>query len=191
MPESSDVRSLLVAREPIEWRRPRGRPKSSLLSRFGCHGRLTGGGHCFFSEQIYVERKDQRSRSSCYAPDAGVGCERRRQKPSLLCIYLCNKGATTGGSGSPRHFSDPQLWTELRFIWSFFHWEVDYFKISVSTIHQIERFEVTNSKQFLEGSASPLPRPLPAICRASCFPVFVNFTIKQCRSWINNTIEHL
>ena len=43
-----------------------------------------------------------------------------------------------------------------------FHWKVDHFKISVSTIHQIERSEVQNSKYFLgRGSPSPLPRPLP------------------------------
>ena len=31
MPEHSDVRGLLIARVPVEWRRPRGRPKSSWL----------------------------------------------------------------------------------------------------------------------------------------------------------------
>ena len=36
--------------------------------------------------------------------------------------------------------------------------------ISVSSIHQIEQFEVRNSKNFLgRGSPSPLPRPLPPL----------------------------
>ena len=160
--------------------------------RFGCHERLIGGGHCYFSEQIFVERKDQRKCSSCYTLDAEVGCERGTQKPSLLCTYLCNKGATPEGVRILSKFLViPNCGQSLGSCEFFFHWEVDYFKISVSTIHQIQRFEVKNSKHFLEFSVSPLPRPLPAISRASCFPVFVDVTIKQCRSWINNTIEHL
>ena len=43
-----------------------------------------------------------------------------------------------------------------------------YFKISPSTIHQIEPFEVRNSKSFLgRGSPSPSPDPPPALSRAS------------------------
>ena len=47
--------------------------------------------------------------------------------------------------------------------WMFFCflWKVDFFKISLSTIHQIERFEVRNSENFLEGSPSPFPKPIP------------------------------
>ena len=38
--------------------------------------------------------------------------------------------------------------------------KVDYFKISLSSIHQVERFEVQNSKNFLgRGSPSPLRSP--------------------------------
>ena len=68
-------------------------------------------------------------------------------------------------------FIDPHFWTELMFVWtvfSWFHWIVDYSKIFVSIIHQIERFEVRNSNHFLErGSPSPLSRPIPALSRAS------------------------
>ena len=46
------------------------------------------------------------------------------------------------------------------FFYVFFEKSI-FFKISLSTIHQIERFEVRNSKNFLRsGSPSPLPRPL-------------------------------
>ena len=42
--------------------------------------------------------------------------------------------------------------------------KVDYFKISLSTIHQFERFEVRNSKIFLgRDSPSPLTQALPLI----------------------------
>ena len=41
--------------------------------------------------------------------------------------------------------------------------EVDYFKIYLSTIHQIERFEVQNSKKFLGDSPSPSPDPFPLL----------------------------
>ena len=57
-------------------------------------------------------------------------------------------------------------WFET-FVWNVFLcflWKIDYIKISVSIIPQIELFEVRNSKNFLgRGSPSPLPRPLPPL----------------------------
>ena len=89
-------------------------------------------------------------------------------------------GPTTGGlgvrpSGPPRHFYWPPILDRAfnmggRFnsvtlqIEMFFY---VFFEMSIisrfpSTIHQIERFEVRHSKNFLgRGSVSPFPRPLP------------------------------
>ena len=44
--------------------------------------------------------------------------------------------------------------------------KVDYFKISLSTIHQIEQFEIQNSKKF---PGKGLPSPSPAFYQASPF----------------------
>ena len=76
------------------------------------------------------------------------------------------RGRVGVGVRTPQHFNDPQLWTAFymeggRFSSITYCNKVDYFKIYLSTIHQIERFEVRNSKTFLgRGSPSPLPRPL-------------------------------
>ena len=84
MPESSDVRSLLVARVPVEWKRPRGRPKSSWLRtvRADLDTRdvsLEEAIAISVDRSMWREKINEVACSSCYAPDAGVGCERRRR----------------------------------------------------------------------------------------------------------------
>ena len=70
-----------------------------------------------------------------------------------------------GGVKTPNIFIDPQLLTAFYMgvgLAVLHRNKVDYFKIYLSTIHQIERFEVQNSKNIPgRGSPSPLPRPPP------------------------------
>ena len=76
-------------------------------------------------------------------------------------------GAGWGEVRTPNFFIAPQFWTvfnvgDLSFVLNVFLFSLKsrFFKISLSTIHQIERFEVRNSENFLEGSPSPLPKPI-------------------------------
>ena len=91
------------------------------------------------------------------------------------CSHFLGEGIGGGGGWgggqdpqlfySPPHFGQRLTWgigsTHLSWMFFCFLWKVDFFKISLPTIHQIERFEVQNSENFLEGSPSPLPKPIP------------------------------
>ena len=99
-----------------------------------------------------------------------------RELLHFWALYLKSTRVQLLGGREVRIFINPQLWTEFYwpptvdsahirlkcFLYVFI--EVDYFKIFVSTIHQIEWFETWNSKKIL---GEPLPRPLsPALSRA-------------------------
>ena len=68
---------------------------------------------------------------------------------------------TLSGVHKTQHVYTPHhTWGEsdkLKFL--SFLWKVDYFKISLSTIHQIERFKVRNSKSIFWGGAHRAPSP--------------------------------
>ena len=103
---------------------------------------------------------------------------------ALRTSHIISKVAIIRGSGGQdplkivvdplscgHNFIYPQLWTELKFFWNVlivFHWKIDYFKFSVSIIHQIERFEIRNSKMFWGGAhRAPSPDPSFALSWAS------------------------
>ena len=86
--------------------------------------------------------------------------------PNYFLFYARAQPLGVGGQGpGPLNvFIDPQIFD------SFLHGgvgitllhynKVDYFKISLLTIYQIERFEVRNSKKFWEGAhQTPFPDP--------------------------------
>ena len=98
---------------------------------------------------------------------------------TILKIGRFQNNWGVGGSGSPNFSLTPNFGQLLTWEMYFcFLRKVDFFKISLSTTHQIERIKVRNSQNFLwRGSPSPLPRPL--LHSFSGFALHSGFALKS------------